>query len=138
MFCPLVSKISNYITNLVEIINFLKIKWFLLFLFFGQEYLYFGSSLYNKLPLDFSVVKKGSWGKHSYLLFGRHCLNVYSTKLVLLVFPAMCYAFSLSDRNDFPNEKIPTLREGVVESLNQNLTIYFDVKGHANQVKFIP
>ncbi|CAK6444645.1 unnamed protein product [Pipistrellus nathusii] len=36
-------------------------------------------------------------------------------------------------RNDFPNEKIPTLREGVVESLNQNLTIYFDVKGHANQ-----
>ncbi|XP_070268991.1 glycerophosphodiester phosphodiesterase 1 isoform X1 [Myotis yumanensis] len=36
-------------------------------------------------------------------------------------------------RNDFPNEKIPTLREGVVESLNQNLTIFFDVKGHANK-----
>lgn len=35
-------------------------------------------------------------------------------------------------RNDFPNEKIPTLREAVSESLNHNLTIFFDVKGHAN------
>ncbi|XP_038619397.1 glycerophosphodiester phosphodiesterase 1 isoform X2 [Tachyglossus aculeatus] len=35
-------------------------------------------------------------------------------------------------RNKFPDEKIPTLREAVVESLNHNLTIYFDVKGHAN------
>lgn len=29
---------------------------------------------------------------------------------------------------------MPTLREAVVESLQHNLTIYFDVKGHANQV----
>ncbi|XP_049759757.1 glycerophosphodiester phosphodiesterase 1 isoform X1 [Elephas maximus indicus] len=35
-------------------------------------------------------------------------------------------------RNDFPDEKIPTLREAVAECLNHNLTIYFDVKGHAN------
>ncbi|XP_005224818.1 glycerophosphodiester phosphodiesterase 1 isoform X1 [Bos indicus x Bos taurus] len=34
-------------------------------------------------------------------------------------------------RNDFPNEKIPTLREAVAECLNHNLTIFFDVKGHA-------
>lgn len=50
----------------------------------------------------------------------------------------MYYAFSLSDRNDFPDEKIPTLREAVTESLNHNLTIFFDVKGHANKVQFIP
>ncbi|XP_016051760.1 PREDICTED: glycerophosphodiester phosphodiesterase 1 [Miniopterus natalensis] len=36
-------------------------------------------------------------------------------------------------RNDFPDEKIPTLREAVTESLNHNLTIFFDVKGHANK-----
>ncbi|XP_069860132.1 glycerophosphodiester phosphodiesterase 1 isoform X1 [Dipodomys merriami] len=35
-------------------------------------------------------------------------------------------------RNDFPNEKIPTLREAVTECLSHNLTIFFDVKGHAN------
>ncbi|XP_004705803.1 glycerophosphodiester phosphodiesterase 1 isoform X1 [Echinops telfairi] len=35
-------------------------------------------------------------------------------------------------RNDFPDEKIPTLREAVVECLTSNLTIFFDVKGHAN------
>ncbi|XP_032461805.1 glycerophosphodiester phosphodiesterase 1 isoform X1 [Phocoena sinus] len=35
-------------------------------------------------------------------------------------------------RNDFPDEKIPTLREAVAECLNRNLTIFFDVKGHAN------
>ncbi|XP_075021215.1 glycerophosphodiester phosphodiesterase 1 isoform X1 [Calonectris borealis] len=33
----------------------------------------------------------------------------------------------------FQGEKVPTLREAVVESLHHNLTIYFDVKGHANQ-----
>ncbi|XP_061848005.1 glycerophosphodiester phosphodiesterase 1 [Colius striatus] len=31
------------------------------------------------------------------------------------------------------NEKVPTLREAVVESMRHNLIIYFDVKGHANQ-----
>ncbi|XP_003790757.1 glycerophosphodiester phosphodiesterase 1 isoform X1 [Otolemur garnettii] len=36
-------------------------------------------------------------------------------------------------RNDFPNEKIPTLREAVAECLNHNLTIFFDVKGHAKK-----
>lgn len=35
-------------------------------------------------------------------------------------------------RNDFPDEKIPTLREAVAECLKNNLTIFFDVKGHAN------
>ncbi|KAM5130381.1 glycerophosphodiester phosphodiesterase 1 [Callospermophilus lateralis] len=35
-------------------------------------------------------------------------------------------------RNDFPNEKIPTLREAVAECLHYNLTIFFDVKGHAS------
>ncbi|XP_061063988.1 glycerophosphodiester phosphodiesterase 1 isoform X3 [Eubalaena glacialis] len=35
-------------------------------------------------------------------------------------------------RNDFPDEKIPTLREAVAECLNHNLTIFFDVKGHSN------
>ncbi|KAM9179528.1 glycerophosphodiester phosphodiesterase 1 [Mergus octosetaceus] len=33
----------------------------------------------------------------------------------------------------FQGEKVPTLREAVVESMHHNLTIYFDVKGHANQ-----
>ncbi|XP_032053226.1 glycerophosphodiester phosphodiesterase 1 isoform X1 [Aythya fuligula] len=35
--------------------------------------------------------------------------------------------------NKFQSEKVPTLREAVVESMHHNLTIYFDVKGHANQ-----
>ncbi|XP_017510220.1 glycerophosphodiester phosphodiesterase 1 isoform X2 [Manis javanica] len=35
-------------------------------------------------------------------------------------------------RNDFPDEKIPTLREAVAECLTHKLTIFFDVKGHAN------
>ncbi|XP_006876013.1 PREDICTED: glycerophosphodiester phosphodiesterase 1 [Chrysochloris asiatica] len=34
-------------------------------------------------------------------------------------------------RKDFLDEKIPTLREAVAECLDSNLTIYFDVKGHA-------
>ncbi|XP_039333981.1 glycerophosphodiester phosphodiesterase 1 isoform X2 [Saimiri boliviensis] len=38
-------------------------------------------------------------------------------------------------RNDFPDEKIPTLREAVSECLNHNLTIFFDVKGHANKMR---
>ncbi|XP_025225984.1 glycerophosphodiester phosphodiesterase 1 isoform X2 [Theropithecus gelada] len=38
-------------------------------------------------------------------------------------------------RNDFPDEKIPTLREAVAECLNHNLTIFFDVKGHANKMR---
>ncbi|XP_040430760.1 glycerophosphodiester phosphodiesterase 1 isoform X2 [Cygnus olor] len=33
----------------------------------------------------------------------------------------------------FQGEKVPTLREAVVESMHHDLTIYFDVKGHANQ-----
>ncbi|KAM6078821.1 glycerophosphodiester phosphodiesterase 1 [Theristicus caerulescens] len=33
----------------------------------------------------------------------------------------------------FQGEKVPTLREAVVESMHHNLIIYFDVKGHANQ-----
>ncbi|XP_020375419.1 glycerophosphodiester phosphodiesterase 1 isoform X1 [Rhincodon typus] len=33
----------------------------------------------------------------------------------------------------FPNEKVPTLEEAIVESLKGNMTIYFDVKGHAAQ-----
>lgn len=37
-------------------------------------------------------------------------------------------------RSQFQDEKVPTLREAVVESMHHNLTIYFDVKGHANQV----
>lgn len=35
-------------------------------------------------------------------------------------------------RNEFPNEKIPTLKEAVTECLSHNLTIFFDVKGHAD------
>ncbi|XP_008501276.2 glycerophosphodiester phosphodiesterase 1 isoform X1 [Calypte anna] len=35
--------------------------------------------------------------------------------------------------NEFQGEKVPTLREAVVESMHHNLTIYFDVKGRANQ-----
>ncbi|XP_045398658.1 glycerophosphodiester phosphodiesterase 1 isoform X2 [Lemur catta] len=38
-------------------------------------------------------------------------------------------------RNDFPDEKIPTLREAVAECLNHNLTIFFDVKGHAHKMR---
>ncbi|XP_025062762.1 glycerophosphodiester phosphodiesterase 1 [Alligator sinensis] len=34
---------------------------------------------------------------------------------------------------DFRGEKIPTLKEAVMECLQHNLIIYFDVKGHANQ-----
>ncbi|XP_005007564.1 glycerophosphodiester phosphodiesterase 1 isoform X2 [Cavia porcellus] len=40
-------------------------------------------------------------------------------------------------RNDFPDEKIPTLREAVTECLSHNLTIFFDVKGHANMMRQI-
>ncbi|XP_040430762.1 glycerophosphodiester phosphodiesterase 1 isoform X3 [Cygnus olor] len=35
----------------------------------------------------------------------------------------------------FQGEKVPTLREAVVESMHHDLTIYFDVKGHANQMR---
>ncbi|KAM6197037.1 glycerophosphodiester phosphodiesterase 1 isoform 2-T2 [Sarcoramphus papa] len=35
----------------------------------------------------------------------------------------------------FQGEKVPTLREAVVESMHHNLTIYLDVKGHANQMR---
>lgn len=35
-------------------------------------------------------------------------------------------------RNEFPDERIPTLKEAVTECLRHNLTIFFDVKGHAD------
>ncbi|KAM4656575.1 glycerophosphodiester phosphodiesterase 1 isoform 2-T5 [Amazona ochrocephala] len=38
-------------------------------------------------------------------------------------------------RSKFQGEKVPTLREAVVESMQHNLIIYFDVKGHANQMR---
>ncbi|XP_049999205.1 glycerophosphodiester phosphodiesterase 1 isoform X1 [Alexandromys fortis] len=38
-------------------------------------------------------------------------------------------------RNEFPDEKIPTLKEAVTECLNHNLTIFFDVKGHADMAE---
>ncbi|XP_040829221.1 glycerophosphodiester phosphodiesterase 1 isoform X3 [Ochotona curzoniae] len=38
-------------------------------------------------------------------------------------------------RNDFPDEKIPTLREAVAECVKNNLTIFFDVKGHATMMR---
>ncbi|KAM9598693.1 glycerophosphodiester phosphodiesterase 1 isoform 2-T2 [Morphnus guianensis] len=38
-------------------------------------------------------------------------------------------------RNKFQGEKVPTLREAVVESMHRNLIIYFDVKGHASQMR---
>uniref|UniRef100_UPI00398EFCB0 glycerophosphodiester phosphodiesterase 1 isoform X2 n=1 Tax=Pristiophorus japonicus TaxID=55135 RepID=UPI00398EFCB0 len=34
---------------------------------------------------------------------------------------------------DFPDEKVPTLKEAILEILKGNMTIYFDVKGHAIQ-----
>ncbi|XP_036597755.1 glycerophosphodiester phosphodiesterase 1 [Trichosurus vulpecula] len=34
-------------------------------------------------------------------------------------------------KNNFPGEKIPTLKEAIMECLDHNLTIYFDVKSHA-------
>ncbi|KAM6352332.1 glycerophosphodiester phosphodiesterase 1 isoform 2-T2 [Alca torda] len=37
--------------------------------------------------------------------------------------------------NKFQGEKVPTLREAVVESMHHDLIIYFDVKGHANQMR---
>nr|XP_056722375.1 glycerophosphodiester phosphodiesterase 1 isoform X1 [Euleptes europaea] len=36
-------------------------------------------------------------------------------------------------RKDYRGEKIPTLREAVLESMHYDLIIYFDVKGHADQ-----
>lgn len=39
-------------------------------------------------------------------------------------------------RRDYRGEKIPTLREAVLESMHYDLIIYFDVKGHADQVLF--
>ncbi|XP_062444082.1 glycerophosphodiester phosphodiesterase 1 isoform X2 [Rhea pennata] len=35
----------------------------------------------------------------------------------------------------FQGEKVPTLKEAVVESMQHNLIIYFDVKGHTNQMR---
>ncbi|XP_077683629.1 glycerophosphodiester phosphodiesterase 1 isoform X2 [Eretmochelys imbricata] len=36
---------------------------------------------------------------------------------------------------DFRGEKVPTLKEAVMECMHYNLIIYFDVKGHANQMR---
>ncbi|XP_029432752.1 glycerophosphodiester phosphodiesterase 1 isoform X3 [Rhinatrema bivittatum] len=36
-------------------------------------------------------------------------------------------------KHKFRNEKIPTLREAVLECIKNNLTIYFDVKGNAEE-----
>ncbi|XP_033022579.1 glycerophosphodiester phosphodiesterase 1 isoform X2 [Lacerta agilis] len=36
---------------------------------------------------------------------------------------------------DYRGEKIPTLKEAVLESMHYDLTIYFDVKGNADQMK---
>nr|XP_056722376.1 glycerophosphodiester phosphodiesterase 1 isoform X2 [Euleptes europaea] len=38
-------------------------------------------------------------------------------------------------RKDYRGEKIPTLREAVLESMHYDLIIYFDVKGHADQMR---
>lgn len=47
----------------------------------------------------------------------------------MTISPAPC-------RRDYHGEKIPTLREAVLESMHHDLIIYFDVKGHADQVPF--
>ncbi|XP_029432751.1 glycerophosphodiester phosphodiesterase 1 isoform X2 [Rhinatrema bivittatum] len=38
-------------------------------------------------------------------------------------------------KHKFRNEKIPTLREAVLECIKNNLTIYFDVKGNAEEMR---
>uniref|UniRef100_A0A0E9RIB6 Uncharacterized protein n=1 Tax=Anguilla anguilla TaxID=7936 RepID=A0A0E9RIB6_ANGAN len=38
-------------------------------------------------------------------------------------------------REKFRGEKVPTLQEAVEECLRHQLTIYFDVKGHAEEVR---
>ncbi|XP_056392329.1 glycerophosphodiester phosphodiesterase 1 isoform X2 [Hyla sarda] len=38
-------------------------------------------------------------------------------------------------RHLYKNEKVPTLREAVEECLHHNLVIYFDVKGHAAEMR---
>lgn len=40
--------------------------------------------------------------------------------------------FASSDR--FRGEKVPTLQEAVEECIKRQLTIYFDVKGHPDEV----
>lgn len=42
---------------------------------------------------------------------------------------------SLSNREKFVGEKIPTLEEAVEECVRLQLTIYFDVKGHPDEVQ---
>ncbi|EMP31528.1 Glycerophosphodiester phosphodiesterase 1 [Chelonia mydas] len=39
----------------------------------------------------------------------------------------------MGEKRDFRGEKVPTLKEAVMECMHYNLIIYFDVKGHANQ-----
>lgn len=41
----------------------------------------------------------------------------------------------VSIREKFAGEKIPTLEEAVEECIKLQLTIYFDVKGHPDQVQ---
>ena len=41
-----------------------------------------------------------------------------------------CFKF----RNEFPNERIPTLEEIIVECLAHDLTVYIDVKSRAEMV----
>lgn len=40
----------------------------------------------------------------------------------------------ISTRDKFAGEKIPTLEEAVEECIKLQLTIYFDVKGHPDEV----
>ena len=84
------------------------------------------------------MVRERKLVKTLFLWLGDICQMSVSFNFYLFFFPTLYYSFTLSCRNDFPNEKIPTLREAVAECLNHNLTIFFDVKGHAYKVQFIP
>lgn len=44
-------------------------------------------------------------------------------------------SLGLDNRDRFAGEKIPTLEEAVEECIKLQLTIYFDVKGHPDEVK---
>lgn len=79
--------------------------------------------------------RKPSCYYHRALQIAISSLTTISNSKLSVLFAWETDFVSLVTRERFAGEKIPTLEEAVEECIKLQLTIYFDVKGHPDEVK---
>lgn len=91
-----------------------------------------GSGPLNKLL--FSELRKlDAAAKHRFRSDGKNDRLVFKQSMNKQERAEECLCW-LSSSERFRGEKVPTLQEAVEECIKHQLTVYFDVKGHADEV----